>query len=105
MRRSAGAGASVASPRLWRRSIWGKIATHMQEYPLSGDDQPGLDELISLSEAAEISGLTQPHLALLVRRGKLWGKKIGRNWVTTEKAILVYLARDRKPGPKPKNGS
>jgi len=67
------------------------------------DDQPSLNELISLSKAAEISGLTQPHLALLVRKGKLWGQKIGRNWVTTENAVQQYLSQNRKPGPKPKN--
>ena len=79
--------------------------TNMSNQPTENDSQPSLDELISLSEAAKISGLTQPHLALQVRRGKLWGTKIGRNWVTTEKALQEYLARDRKPGPKPKDES
>jgi hypothetical protein len=65
-------------------------------------DQPRLDELIPLSKAAAISGLSQGHLSLLIREDKLWGVKIGRNWVTTEKAVREYLARDRKPGPKPK---
>ena len=73
----------------------------MSENHENGVKPPNLDELISLSDAANLSGLTQPHLALLVRRGKLWGKKIGRNWVTTEKVVQEYLARDRKPGPKP----
>ena len=68
---------------------------------LGNGDQPSLNELIPLSQAAEISGLTQPHLALMIRKGKLWGQKIGRNWVTTEPAVREYLARDRKPGPKP----
>ena len=62
--------------------------------------EPSLGDLISLREAAEISGLSQPHLSLLIRQGKLWGKKIGRNWVTTEQAIRDYLALNRKPGPK-----
>ncbi len=66
----------------------------------SSDDQPKLDELISLHEAAELCGLSQAHLAFLIRRGELWGKKIGRNWVTTAKAVREYLARDRRPGPK-----
>jgi len=65
-------------------------------------NQPGLNELISLSEAAELSGLSPDHLRRLVRQGDLWGKKIGRNWVTTTQAIREYLVRDRKPGPKPK---
>jgi hypothetical protein len=65
--------------------------------------QPELDELVSLREAAEISGLSQGHLALLIRKGKLWGKKIGRNWVTTLEAVKEYLARERRPGPKTRN--
>jgi hypothetical protein len=63
---------------------------------------PRLDELISLSQAAEISGLSPSHLRLLVSNGELWGKKLGRNWFTTQKAISDYLSRGIKPGPKPK---
>jgi excisionase family DNA binding protein len=59
--------------------------------------------LISLAEAAELSGLSQGHLRLLVSRGKIWGTKIGRNWVTTETAVKEYLATERRPGPKPKD--
>jgi hypothetical protein len=68
-------------------------------------EQPKIDELISLREASELSGLTHPHLALLIRQGKLWGEKIGRNWVTTEEAVKDYLALDRKRGPKPKKNT
>jgi len=68
-------------------------------------DQPKLDELIPLSKAAEISGLSPNHLRLLVGRGELWGEKIGRNWVTTEEAVREYVARDRRPGPKPTKAS
>ena len=65
-------------------------------------DQPSLKELISLQEAAKLSGLSAGHLRLLVSRGDLWGTKIGRNWVTTAQAVEEYLAQDRRPGPKPK---
>ena len=65
-------------------------------------DQPSLDELISLRDASELSGLSAGHLRLLVSQGKLWGTKIGRNWVTTTQAVEEYLAQDRRPGPKPK---
>ncbi len=68
----------------------------------SNSTQPSLNELIPLSKAAEISGLSQSHLSLLIRNGEMWGTKIGRNWVTTEKAVLEYTARDRRPGPKSK---
>ena len=47
-----------------------------------GSDLPSLNELISLQEAAEVSGLSAGHLRLLVSRGDLWGMKLGRNWVT-----------------------
>ena len=60
------------------------------------------DDLIPLTMAAEISGLSHDHLRRLIREGKLSGKKIGWSWVTTEQAVREYLARDRKPGPKPK---
>jgi len=61
--------------------------------------------LISLAEAADISGLSPGHLRLLVRRGVVWGRKLGRNWVTTEEAVKEYVARGVRPGPKPKGPS
>ena len=73
--------------------------------PVDADDrklgQPSVTQLVSLREAAELSGLSAGHLRLLVRRGDIWGMKIGRNWVTTAQAVEEYLAQDRKPGPKP----
>ena len=74
----------------------------MTEYPMTGDDQPGLDELITLSEAAKLSGLSPSHLRLLVSEKEIWGRKLGRNWFTTEQAVREYLTRGVKPGPKPK---
>ncbi|MCP4420957.1 MAG: helix-turn-helix domain-containing protein [Chloroflexi bacterium] len=70
---------------------------------MSSSDQPELDELISLSEAAELTGLSASHLRLLVRQGEIWGRKLGRNWLTTEQAAREYLAQENKPGPKPKS--
>ena len=63
-------------------------------------DQIDISELIPLSEAAELSEFSQGHLSHLMRNGEIWGAKIGRNWVTTAKAVREYLARDRRPGPK-----
>jgi len=64
-----------------------------------------MEDLIPLSKAADISGLTVQHLALIIRQGKLWGDKMGGpNWFTTEDAVSQYLARDRRPGPKPQKG-
>ncbi|MCA9873357.1 MAG: helix-turn-helix domain-containing protein [Anaerolineales bacterium] len=59
-------------------------------------------QLISLAEAAKISGLSQGHLRLLANQDKIWATKIGRNWVTTEETIHAYLATNPRPGPKPR---
>ena len=59
-------------------------------------------QLISLAEAAKISGLSQGHLRLLANQDKIWAAKIGRNWVTTEKAVQAYLSTNPRPGPKSK---
>ena len=63
--------------------------------------EPKLDDLISLSEAAKMSGLSHSHLRLLARNGQIWAKWLGRGWFTTEQALNEYLSQDRKPGPKP----
>ena len=67
--------------------------------------QPGLEKLISLKVAAELSGLSPSRLRYLVNSGEMWGIKPGRNWLTTEQAVNGYVARDRRPGPKSKKGS
>ena len=77
----------------------------MPDEPLSTSGQDAADKVISLAEAAEISGLSAGHLRLLVSQNKLWGTKIGRNWVTTEQAVRDYMATDPRPGPKPKRKS
>ena len=72
---------------------------------MTSDDQPNLCELITLSEAAEISGFTTRHIRHLAVNGEIWAKKLGRNWFTTAQAVREYLARERKPGPKSKQKS
>jgi excisionase family DNA binding protein len=59
------------------------------------------EELISLSEAAAISGLSLKHLGLLARRGKLRARKIGRNWVTSREAVAEYLGDSFKRSRDP----
>ena len=48
-----------------------------------------------------MSGLTQEHLALLARRGRLKARKVGRDWLTTKAAVEEYLGnaflRSRDP--------
>jgi excisionase family DNA binding protein len=61
------------------------------------------EELISLVEAAEYSGLTHDFLRELARKGKLPARKIGRDWVTTRTAIDEYLQGRSPVGRKPKS--
>jgi excisionase family DNA binding protein len=68
-------------------------------------DQPNLSELITLREAAELSGLTTRHLRYLATNGELWAKKMGGSWLTTAQAVREYIARDNRPGPKPRKKS
>jgi len=68
----------------------------------NGSEKPGLDDLITLYEASALSGLTASQLRLLVSKGEMWGRKLGRNWFTTAQAVRDYLSLGRKPGPKPK---
>ena len=46
---------------------------------------------ITLAEASKDSPYSQEYLSLLARKGKLFSKKIGRNWYTTKEAIREYL--------------
>jgi hypothetical protein len=48
------------------------------------------ERLISLAEAAALSGLSSGHLKHLAQRGKLRAWKIARNWVTTASAVSEY---------------
>lgn len=64
------------------------------------DNWPKPEDLISLNTAAKLSGLSASHLRLLVRQKEIWGRKLGRDWFTTQLAVREYLSRAHKPGPK-----
>jgi excisionase family DNA binding protein len=66
------------------------------EEPQSAEDLAA--KLISVTEAAEISNLTTRYIRRLIKEERIWGVKIGRNWLTTEKAIRDFLQTDRRPG-------
>jgi excisionase family DNA binding protein len=50
---------------------------------------------LSLREAAARSGLSTSHLRLLARTGRIEARRFGRDWFTTEAAVLAYLANER----------
>ena len=53
-------------------------------------------DLVSLTEASELFGLTSDYLRQLAIKGRLKARKIGRNWVTTIGDVQAYIA-SRKP--------
>lgn len=50
------------------------------------------ERLISLKEAAARFRISQSHLQLLARTGRLEAKKMGRDWFTTAEAVAAYLS-------------
>ncbi len=54
------------------------------------------EEYISLAEASKLCPYSQEYLSLLARKGTLETIKLGRNWVTTRKAIKEYIKRNGK---------
>ena len=50
---------------------------------------------ISLKKASEISGYHPDYLSFLIRKEKIKGRRIGRDWFTTEEAIRSYLSTKR----------
>ncbi len=61
----------------------------------------GEADLISVAEAAAMTGYTVQHITRLLRRGKIVGRKLGPIWLTTVEAVEVYRRSDPKPGPRP----
>jgi excisionase family DNA binding protein len=71
----------------------------------SDSNEPRFGDLITLQEAAAVSGLSYSHVRYLARTGALDARKLGRDWFTTKQAVNEYLARDRRPGPKSSKGT
>jgi excisionase family DNA binding protein len=65
------------------------------------DNAPNLSDLITLKQAAELSGLSYSHLRLLARRGDIWAVRLGNSWFTTAEAVTAYASEVHNPGPKP----
>jgi excisionase family DNA binding protein len=62
-----------------------------------------LKDFVSLSQASSIFGLSADHLRRLVEKEKIWGIKIGRNWITSRQAVQEYVKKRHPRGPKQKN--
>jgi len=54
-----------------------------------------LKKIISLHEAAQISGYTQDYLGYLIRNNEIKGVKKGRVWFTTEEEVKNYIFKKK----------
>lgn len=57
-------------------------------------------EFITTAQAAERSDLSQVYLAQLLRKHKLEGFQLGRDWYVYTDSLEAFLKQKRKPGPK-----
>lgn len=59
-----------------------------------------LDDWLSTTEAAQISGYHIEYIRRLVRRGQISARKWGKDWMLDKASFYEYLKKDKKPGPK-----
>ena len=52
-------------------------------------------QYLSLARASEGTPYSQEYLSLLVRKGRIKAKKIGRNWYTTTLEVAAYQERQK----------
>jgi len=56
---------------------------------------------ISLAQASELFSISRAYLNVLIHRGKIKGKKFGRNWYTTKESVEHYIKTTRKAPVSP----
>lgn len=66
----------------------------------------GVKDLISVKEAAELTGYSVDYVYDLAQQGKIDAQKVGWGWVIDREGILKYMRemeQDPRGGPRPKN--
>jgi excisionase family DNA binding protein len=63
--------------------------------------KPMSETYITTKKAAELAGVTDGYIRLLLGKGTLKGKRFGRDWLVSRKSVEKFAATERKPGPKP----
>ncbi len=56
-----------------------------------------LPDVMTPETLAERLGLSSRHVANLIRRGQLPGRKVGRHWLVLRSELLVALQSNAKP--------
>ena len=59
------------------------------------------ERLVTLKEAAALSGLSYSHVALLARTGRIQAWRFGRTWLTTPEAVAAYVDDPEKRSHDP----
>src|SRR5262245_30448838 len=57
-----------------------------------------LHEILSVTEAAELAGVTPGRLRQLIEDGRLRGKKIGNSWAILARDVETFIGRKRGAG-------
>lgn len=65
----------------------------LSKYPANYEDP------ISITQAASVANCSTEAIKKAIMRGRLRGKKIGRNWTTTIGALTEYLNSRKHEGP------
>ncbi len=55
---------------------------------------------ITTTEAAELSGYHPVHLRVLIREGRIKGRKFGIVWQVSRKSLMEYLREQAAKGEK-----
>jgi len=71
----------------------------------SAPDHLVLDDWITPREAAELIGVTSHQVRYLARKGVIEALKFGHAWMVKRASVETYAAKERHPGPKPREPS
>ncbi|MBI2454164.1 MAG: helix-turn-helix domain-containing protein, partial [Parcubacteria group bacterium] len=78
----------------------GKTKKKLNKLTYSKPKKPTVDFAL-VSQAARGTAYSSEYLSLLVRKGKINGRKFGRNWYVSKKSLAGYLAEHQPAVPSP----
>jgi excisionase family DNA binding protein len=55
---------------------------------------------ITTTQAAELTGYTPGYFRKAIKRGRLQGQKLGRDWILLKKEVEAYAEKMRRLGPQ-----
>lgn len=58
-----------------------------------------IPEAITAKQAADVIGVSEQRVRTLLRSGAIEGRQMGKQWITTEAAVKIYLSEGATPPP------